>query len=507
MNGISLDSYIPNQIIKDAALHGELVVFVGAGASMLCGSPDWRSFANLVVNKIEAAGKLNFLEAEQLRSIGDSRRTLSIAIDIAREANITINYDEIFHPEEVKQPGLDLYKLLAELRPVFVTTNYDKWLDFDDVKVSSTEIGNDYSKVAISKPTIRKSYFGPEQITSEKLKERGAVLHLHGSYSEPETMIVSLRDYIKHYADARITTLLTEMFRNYTVLFVGYGLAELEILDHIIRLNESGNKDQPRHFMLYAHRSSEKEQTKFLSQFFQNQCGVGVIPYCIDERGYGELIEVFRSWAPLLDVREPNQIDLLTQIDRYVSVGDAFIQREAALKFIRKRPELIPYFLNSLKDIVWFEDLDKDDYFNISNNPGVTVIEKDGETNYQAEGWPALRYLELISGHASLVHAERIIEIVRNITQDSVARKIDNWRTFWSLATVVSNLPLQAIRLDDIQLIEVWLDTRFQSNMVGHEVGEKLLPRLLESSSIDDWDKAFALTTVLTALHSKKDEE
>ncbi len=36
--------YLPDQILKDAAKHGELVVFVGAGASMLCGSPDWRDF-------------------------------------------------------------------------------------------------------------------------------------------------------------------------------------------------------------------------------------------------------------------------------------------------------------------------------------------------------------------------------------------------------------------------------------------------------------------------------
>jgi len=28
-------NYMPDQLIKDAAKHGELVVFVGAGASML----------------------------------------------------------------------------------------------------------------------------------------------------------------------------------------------------------------------------------------------------------------------------------------------------------------------------------------------------------------------------------------------------------------------------------------------------------------------------------------
>ena len=50
--------YTPDQILKDAAKHGELVVFVGAGVSMLCGSPDWRGFASQVVGALEKGGVL-----------------------------------------------------------------------------------------------------------------------------------------------------------------------------------------------------------------------------------------------------------------------------------------------------------------------------------------------------------------------------------------------------------------------------------------------------------------
>ena len=55
---------------------------------MLCGSPDWRGFASQVVGALEKGGVLSFLEAEQLRGVGDPRRTLSIAMALAKEKGI-----------------------------------------------------------------------------------------------------------------------------------------------------------------------------------------------------------------------------------------------------------------------------------------------------------------------------------------------------------------------------------------------------------------------------------
>ena len=114
-------TYVPNQILKDAAKHGELVVFVGAGASMLCGSPDWRGFASQVVGALEKGEVLSFLEAEQLRGLGDSRRTLSIAMALANEKGVAIDFDRILHPTMPAAIGSELYELLSSLRPVFVT--------------------------------------------------------------------------------------------------------------------------------------------------------------------------------------------------------------------------------------------------------------------------------------------------------------------------------------------------------------------------------------------------
>lgn len=491
--------YRPDQLIKDAAKHGELVVFVGAGASMLCGSPDWRGFASQVVGTLERGGVLGFLEAEQLRGLGDPRRTLSIAMALAKEQNVRIDFDGILHPTKPPSIGTELYELLSSLRPVFVTTNYDKWLDDSGPEELSTEVQLNSESEPATRPTARPKYYLREHLSSALFAERGAVIHLHGSYIEPSSMVVSLKDYIEHYADQRVQAFLSSMFKNHTVLFVGYGLAEMEVLDHIIRSNESlkTGTAEPRHFLLYACRSTEAVQTRFIEHFFRDQCGVRVIPYCIDTKGFQEVVEVFKGWSSELDVRDPTTLDLQAHLDRCIASPSA-VNREAALRLVGKRPELASYFVNSLKDVVWFGDLDGAGFFNAEHSPGVNVVESDRGTTYQAEGWPALRYLEQIARFAHGEQASRLADIVRTISSDAQRRGLDNWRTWWSLATILSQLPLEVISDKDVDMVQAWLTGRFESNMVGQELGEKLLPRLLESSAPEHWQKAMLLVDALS---------
>lgn len=491
--------YLPDQILKNAAKHGELIVFVGAGASKLCGSPDWREFANQVVGALERGGVLSFLEAEQLRGLGDPRRTLSIAMPLAKEKGIAIDFDSILHPAKPAAIGSELYELLSSLRPVFVTTNYDKWLDEAGPEELSSEVKVGGEAEPAKGPSKRPKYYLREHLSPALLTERGAVVHLHGSYVDPSSMVVSLREYIEHYADPRVDAFLRAMFKNHTVLFVGYGLAELEVLDHIIRSNDllKTGKTEPRHFLLYAYRSTESVQRGFIEHFFRDQCGVRVVPYCIDAKGYQEVIEVFKGWNSELDVRDPTTLDLQSHLDRCIA-SPTEVNREDALRLVSKRPELASYFVNALKDTAWFSDLDSAGFFNVEHNPKVKVVEGERGTMYQAEGWPALRYLEQIAASAKGDQAVRIAEIVRAVSSDAQQRELDNWRTWWSLATILSQLPLDVVWDLDVDMIRSWLAGQFESNMVGQELGEKLLPRLLDSPKPANWHTAMLLVDALS---------
>lgn len=495
------ESYRPDQLIKDAAKHGELVVFVGAGASRLCGSPDWLGFANRVVGELEKRAALSFLEAEQLRGLGDPRRTLSIAMALAKEHGVELNFDSFLHPQEPSAAGTELYQLLAGLRPVFVTTNYDKWLDEDQPEEISTEVKVGGESEPTATPSKRPKYYLREHLSSALLAERGAVIHLHGSYTDPKSMVISLKHYIEHYADPRVQAFLSAMFKNHTVLFVGYGLAELEVLDNIIRSNESlrSGTSEPRHFLLYPCRSTESAQTRFIKRFFHDQCGVRVIPYLIDAKGYQEVIEVFKGWSSELDVRDPTTLDFQAHLDRCVASPTAH-NREAAMRLVSKRPELAPYLLNALNDVAWFSDLDQAGFFDEKHSPDVSAVVSERGTTHQAGGWPALRYLEEVVSSARADQARRVADIVRAISADAQRRGLDNWRTWWSLATILSRLPLEVITDQDLDMVRRWLSSRFDSNMVGQELGEKLLSRLLASSESANWQKALLLVDALSML-------
>jgi hypothetical protein len=92
--------------IQDAAKHGKLVLFIGAGVSRLCGSPDWKAFAIKVVDQLERANLLSYFEADQLKRLDDPRRMLSIARLLAKESGLEIDYDSILHPSNPTPEGL-----------------------------------------------------------------------------------------------------------------------------------------------------------------------------------------------------------------------------------------------------------------------------------------------------------------------------------------------------------------------------------------------------------------
>ena len=497
-------TYVVPDAIRNAAKHGELVVFVGAGVSALCGSPDWQGFANAVVDQVGRPAGLSFLEIEQLRNIGDPRRRLSIAMDLANKAGIDVKYEAILHPTSGREAGLEAYRLLSALNPVFVTTNYDKWFDTTPsppLADPDAEVGPD----AVAGAEKRVIVVGRDKLTTDMLFKRGAVFHLHGRYTEPTSMVVSLRDYISHYGDVRIIAFLRELFSKWTVLFVGYGLAELEVIEYVIKAAspEGGlPESEIRHHILYGYRSSEAAQTTFIERFFENECNVGVIKYKIDDAGWEELINVLQAWQPQVDTRDASLIEMQQYLTQRIANGSASTDRQAAIRLIARRPELQPYFFNNVADLAWFDDLFEGHFFSPSNNSHPTATHSADRTTYSPSRWPAIGYLERIAGDAAGPRAVRLLQLIRDITEDSVARGVDNWITNWALAKAFSRMATDIIERRDVDLVRVWLRSMFNVDMIGHTLGMQLLPRLLQDGEGESAHVALDLVEALTGVRS-----
>lgn len=490
------------EAIRDAAKHGELVVFVGAGVSVLCGSPTWEGFANAVIDAVEEPAKLSFLEVEQLRAIQDPRRRLSIAMDLAEGANVDLGYEEILHPKGGKDLGLETYRLLSALNPVFITTNYDKWFDHAPPPPLSKGAGTPNEPVA---PRLRRLVVGPDQFNTDLLFDRGAVFHLHGRCTEPRSMVISLRQYISHYSNPRVIAFLQEVFSKWTVLFVGYGLAELEILEYVIRAGASskGSSAGLPHYILYPYRSSEAAQTRFIESYFEKQCNVGVIKYPIDDNGWGELRNVLREWQPQIDVRDASTIEKQDYLDRQIEEEGSAARRRSAIRLVLRHPDLQPYFFNRITSSIWLDDLYDEGLLNPAGNYPPTPEEStSAPTAYVASKWPPGAYLERIASHVTGPQAEKVMSIVRACTDDADRRGIDHWVTSWNLAQAFSRVEIDALRDDDARLVRTWLGGKFNADMIVRTIGLELLPRLLASGGPKERVITLDLIPLLTAANA-----
>lgn len=111
-------------------------------------------------------------------------------------------------------------------------------------------------------------------------------------------MIISARQYLLHYQQANIRKFLDTLFSDFTVLFVGYGLEELEILDHVF-LNRRP-KDQAnavgQHYLLFPIFSYEGQLLRRLTSFYRT-LNVELVAYHRDLNDYAEVVEVIARWS------------------------------------------------------------------------------------------------------------------------------------------------------------------------------------------------------------------
>jgi hypothetical protein len=113
--------------------------------------------------------------------------------------------------------------------------------------------------------------------------------------------------------------------------------------------------------------------------------------------------------------------------------------------------------------------------------------------------WPALRYLEAVAKRANelddAVLANKLLSVVRDVTyyRDPNGESRDNYHTYYKFADILGLLPLRAITEEDVQLVRVWLNSKFDNSLVGSSLGKGLLKRLISSGQAEDIKKACIL--------------
>jgi hypothetical protein len=300
--------------LREAAARTTLVPFIGAGASLLAGCPSWKDFADRSLRWLVEQHRFSYSQLDQIGHL-HPRVKLSLARAIANEHKTNIGYREILHPEEPRESrnGQQLYNALFRLSNIFVTTNYDVWLD-ERLSAPAPAVVPAGAPAHITTVPMNVVY-RPERINPALLSQPNTVIHLHGSLEEPETMIMTTSDYISRYAaynrssndpktENSVLTFLSFLFQHRTVLFIGYGLEELEILEYVLSKGPRGT-GEVRHYMLQGYFSHEDALLRNMDIYYRNECGIEVLPFRRDEKDWEQLLDVIEAFADGMPASTP----------------------------------------------------------------------------------------------------------------------------------------------------------------------------------------------------------
>lgn len=303
----------PPARLREASSRGEVVPFIGAGASVLAGCPSWKDFADRALTFFVSNAKLTYSQLDQLAGL-NPRIKLTIAKGLEQDHTLQIEYRALLQATGRDNPkGRRLYAAISQLATTFVTTNYDEWLDAVDPPPPSIALAGNPATPAPIPP--RNPIHRIDQFTPDQLNVAGNVIHLHGSLAHPGGMILTTQDYVRHYRNDRastgadenpVLTFLEYLFSNRTVLFIGYGLEELEILEYVISKARQQQQEkrlkEVRHYLLQGFYSHEVELMRALRRYYA-ECGIELIPFLRDQKGWDQLIDVLERFARVMPAK------------------------------------------------------------------------------------------------------------------------------------------------------------------------------------------------------------
>jgi len=273
------------QKIRDAVNTKTLAIFVGAGVSRVMGCIGWDELSRRLVKRCSLVKRpadglpyLNFRGTEILGQYVDQKKIITICYDILKnngcEKDFFEELEKSLEPDEEHSSYRDIYKQLYGLGGPFITTNADE--HFDKLFNQNRIVYNN---------------FRPDDTDSTKL------YHIHGSIRRRESLVFTVPGYIRRYRDNKdFRAFLERIFERYSVLFVGYGMNEFELLDFIITKYGSADNREMKDFILLPFYTGEEKTALMFEKYYYEKMGISVIPYEKDQNGYNQLYNVIKDW-------------------------------------------------------------------------------------------------------------------------------------------------------------------------------------------------------------------
>lgn len=240
-----IDGYtdeIPTPLLQ-ALESGKCVLLAGAGVSRRCLSrnrqplPAWQDLLNLITLWAENNKVLSSSTAKELQKLMRRNEHALVAEELIDRVGANAVHDflvEVFDPDGIVPSRLHELLVATPFRFI-VTTNYDNLLERAFVGIQNRHV----ERICIDDLDRLKRVLSSSDV----------ILKLHGDLERPESIILGQRQYQYLLQNKEYSAVIDEIFLENSILMIGYGLNDPDILltlDRLARVSPS----QPPHFLL-----------------------------------------------------------------------------------------------------------------------------------------------------------------------------------------------------------------------------------------------------------------
>lgn len=286
------DLKIPDDIKKLLLNNENVGVLVGAGVSKLLNMPLWKELSDRAIEYLFESNRINFSEWQKIQTeMIDPKQKLTIFHNL-----ISHNEDEVkkFYDDKFGKTGAveeNPYDLLVKIDWIKLTSNIDmeffKALERSYKTIAMEPSGlteaNTIHEGKIAKLESKNFHFNTIDYDT--------VYHIHGTLDAINDAILTTKNYLDNYhkADTNLNIFLKSIFKEYTIIFIGYGLEEFSILEHII-------KNSRQHFVLLPCYLHDINLFRIKNEYFKT-LNIKAVPYYLDFDGYHRLYYVLKAWT------------------------------------------------------------------------------------------------------------------------------------------------------------------------------------------------------------------
>lgn len=173
--------------------------------------------------------------------------------------------------------------------------------------------------------------------------------------------------------------------------------------------------------------------------------------------------------------------------------------QRSAIERAKRNPELEPILFRKAVGVHWWAPFKDAGFLRPVEIPPPMPAKETGYVNIPF--WPITDYLVATSPEITIKENEpyaiEFLEFIRSATITAKDMGFGNYRVWMQFSKVLRNIPVELITLDDLQLVDYWLDDSYERGLVGENLGEHWLVHLLDRNEAHSRALAVDLLDIL----------